>query len=189
MEFRIRFDISPGIIEKILFSMAAGNPMSDNQEWDFMHQNSPSNSSIESRITIDYVFGIICFLLLIPTLMVAFGEFMDIIDFFEYGGDWGDILVWLLYTTTMFSILLISGLYLTDSNLMKSDSIKIGSGIFIIIISIVNLISRLNDFHEEMRNWGFGEFWLDFLYWPSTHERLELVFLGFIIGFMILKKR
>ena len=60
--------------------------------------------------------------------------------------DMGDILVWALYTTTILSILLISGLYFTDSNFMKSDSIRIGSGIFIIIISIVNLISRLYDF-------------------------------------------
>ena len=163
--------------------------MSDNSEWDFMNQKSPSNSSHESRITIDYIFGVICFLLLIPTLMVAFGEFRDIIDFFEYGGDMGDILVWALYTTTILSILLISGLYFTDSNFMKSDSIRIGSGIFIIIISIVNLIFRLYDFQQERRNWGFDEFWLDHLYWPSTHERLELVFLGIIIGFMIIKKR
>ena len=166
--------------------MVGGVPMSDAPEWDFMNQKNPSNSSNRSRLTIHYVFGIICFLLLIPTLMVSFGEFMDIIDFFEYGGDMGDVLVWILYTTTIFSILLISGLYFTDS--MKSDSIRIGSGFFIITISIVNLISRLHDFQEERRNWGFDEFWLDFLYWPSTHERLELVFLGIIIGFLIVKR-
>ena len=113
----------------------------------------------------------------------------DIIDFFEYGGDTGDILVWLLYTTTIFSILLLSGLYFTDSKFMESDSIRISSGIFIITISILNLISRLYDFQEEAKNHGIGEFWLDFLYWPSTHERLELVFLGIVIGFLIVKKR
>ena len=160
--------------------------MSDAPEWDFMNQKNTSNSSNISKLTIDYIFGIMCFLLLIPTLMVAFGEFMDIIDFFEYGGDFGDVLVWMLYTTTIFSILLISGLYFTDS--IKSDSFRIGSGFFIITISIANLISRLNDFQEERRNWGFDEFWLDFLYWPSTHERLELVFLGIIIGFLIVKR-
>lgn len=31
-------------------------------------------------------------------------------------------------------------------------------------------------------------FSLDFLYWPSTHERLELVFLGIIIGAFAIKK-
>lgn len=163
--------------------------MVDSPEWDFMNQNSPLKSSGASQITLHYVFGVICFLLLFPTIMVAFGEFMDIIDFFEYGGDMGDILVWILYTTTIFSILLISGLFFTDSNIMKSDSIRISSGIFIITISIVNLISRLYDFQEEAKNYGIGEFWLDFLYWPSTHERLELVFLGIIIGFLIVKKR
>ncbi|RPG71631.1 MAG: hypothetical protein CBD52_004405 [Euryarchaeota archaeon TMED192] len=163
--------------------------MADNSEWDFMNQKGSSKSSDKSRFTIDYGFGVICFFLLIPTLVVAFGEFMDIIDFFEYGGDSGDILVWILYTTTIFSILVISGFYFTDSNIMKSDSIRIGSGIFIITISIVNLISRIYDFQAEKRNFGFDEFWLDYLYWPSTHERLELVFLGVIIGFLIIKKR
>lgn len=163
--------------------------MSDNSEWVFMNQKSPLNSPGESQITVNYIFGVFCLLLLIPTLMVAFGEFMDIIDFFEYGGDGGDILVWVLYTATIFSILLISGLYFTDSKFMESDSIRISSGFFIITISILNLISRLHDLREEGMNYGFSDFWLDFLYWPSTHERLELVFLGIIIGFLIVKKR
>ena len=110
--------------------------MSDNSEWDFMNQKSPLNSPGESQITVNYIFGVFCLLLLIPTLMVAFGEFMDIIT-----------------------------------------------------ISILNLISRLHDLREEGMNYGFSDFWLDFLYWPSTHERLELVFLGIIIGFLIVKKR
>ncbi len=160
--------------------------MSDAPEWDFMNQKSPSNPSNNSRFTLDYVFGIICFILLIPTLLVAFGEFMDIIDFFEYGGDIRDVLVWMLYTTTIFSILLISGFYFTNS--MKSDSTRIGSGYFIIAISIANLLSRLNDFQEGIRNWGFGELWLDYLYWPTTHESFELAFLGIVIGFFIIRK-
>ena len=52
----------------------------------------------------------------------------------------------------------------------------------------VNLISRFSDFEEERKNIGFDGSWLDFLYWSRTHETLELVFLGIIIGFFILKK-
>ncbi len=160
--------------------------MSDGPEWDFMKLNNNSKQSSKPTSRIHYVFGISCYLLLIPTLVVAYGEFMDIIDFFEYGGDVGDVLVWVLYTATICSILLISGLHFTDS--LKTDSFRIGSGIFIITISVVNLIFRLYDFKEERGYYGFDEFWLDYLYWPSTHERLELVFLGIIIGFLIMKK-
>ena len=55
----------------------------------------------------------------------------------------------------------------------------------------MNLFSRFSDFEKERRaarEWGVEEFWLDFLYWPSTHERLELAFLGIIIGFFVIKK-
>jgi hypothetical protein len=33
------------------------------------------------------------------------------------------------------------------------------------------------------------EFWLSFIFWPSTHERLELVILGIIIGFFVIKEK
>ena len=97
-----------------------------------------------------------------------------------------DVLSWVVYSTTILSILLISGLQFTG--LIKSTSWKLVCGGFIIAISIMNLFSRLSDFGKERREWGYDEFWLDFLYWPSTHERLELAFLGIIIGFFVIKK-
>ena len=97
-----------------------------------------------------------------------------------------DVRSWILYSTTILSILLISGLHFTG--LIKSTSWKLVSGGFIIAISIMNLFSRFSDFGKERREWGIDEFWLDFLYWPSTHERLELAFLGIIIGFFVIKK-
>ena len=143
-------------------------------------------SSEDSKYTLEYIFGIFCLLLLLPTAILAFGEYIDIIDYFEYGGDTTDIISWILYTATIFSILLISGLKFTGN--IKSNTVRVGSGIFIILLSIINLISRISDFDEEMKNIGFDESWLEFLYWSSTHETLELVFLGIIIGFFILKK-
>ena len=175
------------VVEKIHFSIIGGDLMSNTPEWDFMNEKATSHSPEKSKITLDYAFGILCFFLLMPTLLLAFGEFMDTIDFIEYGADIWDFVSWFLYTTTIFSILLISGFHFTG--VLKSESARIGSGVFLITISIVNLISRFYDFREQRGNWGIsGESWLEFLYWPSTHERLELVFLGVIIGFLIIKK-
>tara|TARA_B100001113_G_scaffold222027_1_gene182077 strand:- start:559 stop:1020 length:462 start_codon:yes stop_codon:yes gene_type:complete len=143
-------------------------------------------SSEDSKYTLEYVFGIFCLLLLLPTAILAFGEYRNIIDYFEYGGDFNDVISWILYTATIFSILFISGLKFTGN--IKSNTVRVGSGIFIILLSTVNLISRISDFDEERKNLGFDDSWLEFLYWSSTHETLELVFLGIVIGFFILKR-
>jgi len=143
-------------------------------------------SSNVSKYSTEYFFGVFCLLLLIPAAILSFGEYRDIIDYFEYGGDFNDVISWILYTTTIFSVLFISGLKFTGN--IKSNNVRVGSGFFIILLSIVNLISRFSDFEEEKKNIGFDGSWLDFFYWPSSHETIELVFLGIIIGFFILKK-
>jgi len=143
-------------------------------------------SSEDSKYTLEYIFGIFCLLLLLPAAILAFGEYRDIIDYFEYGGDTTDIISWAIYTATIFSILFISGLKFTGN--IKSNTVRVGSGILIILLSIVNLISRFSDFEKERRNIGFDGSRLEFLYWSSTQEILELVFLGIIIGFFILKR-
>ena len=61
--------------------------MSNTPEWDYMNEKNTSHSSEKSKITLDYAFGILCFFLLMPTLLLAFGEFMDTVDFIEYGAD------------------------------------------------------------------------------------------------------
>jgi hypothetical protein len=152
----------------------------------FAIENQSPTPLDNSRSPIEILFGVFCLLLLIPATFVAFGEFRDIIDYFEYGGDMSDVRSWILYSTTILSILFISGLRFIG--LIKSTSSKLVSGGFIIVISIMNLFSRFSDFGKERREWGIDEFWLDFLYWPSTHERLELVFLGIIIGVFVIKK-
>ena len=152
----------------------------------FSFENQSGNPPDNSQSPFEILFGIICLVLLIPATFVAFGEFRYIIDYFEYGGDMSDVRSWILYSTTILSILLISGLHFTG--LIKSTSWKLVCGGFIIAISIMNLFSRFSDFGKERREWGIDEFWLDFLYWPSTHERLELAFLGIIIGFFVIKK-
>ena len=151
-----------------------------------MHDDKMLGSSDDSKYSSEYVFGVFCLLLLLPATILSFGEYRDIIDYFEYGGDFNDIISWILYTATIFSVLFISGLKFTGN--IRSKNVRVGSGIFIIMLSIMNLISRFSDFEEERENMGFDESWIEYLYWPSTHETLELVFLGIIIGFFILKK-
>ena len=155
----------------------------------FAIENQSAAPPDNSRSPFEILFGIICLVLLIPATFVAFGEFRYIIDYFEYGGDMSDVRTWILYSTTILSILLISGLHFIG--LIKSTSWKLICGGFIIVISIMNLFSRFSDFGKERRaarEWGVEEFWLGFLYWPSTQERLELAFLGIIIGFFVIKK-
>jgi hypothetical protein len=38
------------------------------------------------------------------------------------------------------------------------------------------------------QDWGWEPSALEYLSWPSTHERIELVFLGAVIGLLIMKK-
>ena len=144
--------------------------------------------SVEDSISLlDMFLGTFCLILLAPAMIIAWGEYRDIIDYFEYGGDMSDVWRWLLYTITITSILLVSGLHFLGR--LKSDSVRLGSGIFVILLSLLNLLSRLSEFDTEMKRYGIEEFWGVFIYWPSTHERLELVILGIIIGFFIIRTR
>ena len=140
-----------------------------------------------SKSSLDMFVGTACLILIAPTIMIAWGEFRDIIDYFEYGGNMGDVWRWLLYTITIISILLVTGLHFLGR--LRSDSVRLGSGIFIVLISLLNLFSRISDFDIEMKNLGIDEFWVDFIYWSSTHDRLELVILGIIIGFFVIKEK
>ena len=119
--------------------------------------------------------------------MISWGEFRYIVDYFEYGGNMSDVWRWILYTATIISILLVSGLYFFG--ILRSDSVRLGAGISVISISILNLISRFYEFESEMNRYGIEEFWSDYMYRPSTHERLELVILGIIIGFFVIRSK
>ena len=94
----------------------------------FSFENQSGNPPDNSQSPFEILFGIICLVLLIPAIFVAFGEFRYIIDYFEYGGDMSDVLSWILYSTTIISILLISGLHFTG--LIKSTSWKLVCGGF-----------------------------------------------------------
>lgn len=150
--------------------------------------NVMRGESIEgSRLTLDMLVGTFCLLLLVPTVIISWGEFRYIVDYFEYGGNMSDVWRWILYTATIISILLVSGLYFLG--MLRPDSVRLGAGISVISISILNILSRFFEIDSEMNSYGIEEFWTDYLYRPSTHERLELVILGIIIGFFVIRSK
>ena len=61
-----------------------------------MHDDKMLTSSDDLKYSLEYVIGFFCLLLLLPAAIISFGEYRDIIDYFEYGGDINDIISWIL---------------------------------------------------------------------------------------------
>ena len=119
--------------------------------------------------------------LLLPTAAIALLELSDQIEYGEFR--W--IISSLLFSLTMISILLISGLNLVG--FLKSDNLKMGAGIYLIFLSMLNLLMRVSNLNYDREMWYVMP-WFDFIQLPMAHERLELAFLGIIIGALIMKK-
>tara|TARA_Y100001970_G_C13993118_1_gene729274 strand:- start:63 stop:515 length:453 start_codon:yes stop_codon:yes gene_type:complete len=119
--------------------------------------------------------------LLLPTAAIALLELSDQIEYGEFR--W--IISSLLFSLTMISILLISGLNLVG--FLKSDNLKMGAGIYLIFLSMLNLLMRMSNLNNDREMWYVMP-WFDFIQLPMAHERLELAFLGIIIGALIMKK-
>tara|TARA_B100000575_G_scaffold182382_1_gene146497 strand:- start:2892 stop:3362 length:471 start_codon:yes stop_codon:yes gene_type:complete len=133
--------------------------------------------------------GALFLLLILPTIAISLGELSDLADSLEYGGEVSDMRNSLIYSVTTVSILLVLGLYYLGA--IKSRRSKLASGWSLVSLSLLNILCRLQDFREEIRTnqsfgWEFSGF--EYLSWPSTHERIELVFLGAVIGLLIMKK-
>ena len=119
--------------------------------------------------------------LLLPTAAIALLELSDQIEYGEFR--W--IISSIIFSLTMVSILLISGLNLVG--FLKSDNLKMGAGIYLIFLSMLNLLMRMSNLNQEREMWYVMP-WFDFIQLPMAHERLELAFLGIIIGALIMKK-
>ena len=119
--------------------------------------------------------------LLLPTAAIALLELSDQIEYGEFR--W--IISSILFSLTIVSILLISGLNLVG--FLKSDNLKIVAGIYLIFLSMLNLLMRMSNINYDREMWYVMP-WFDFIQLPMAHERLELAFLGFIIGALIMKK-
>ena len=119
--------------------------------------------------------------LLLPTAAIALLELSDQIEYGEFR--W--IISSILFSLTIVSILLISGLNLVG--FLKSDNLKMGAGIYLIFLSMLNLLMRMSNLNYDREMW-FVMPWFDFIQLPMAHERLELALLGIIIGALIMKK-
>ena len=120
--------------------------------------------------------------LLLPTAAIALLELSDQI---EFGGEFRWIISSILFSLTMISILLISGLNLVG--FLKSDTLKMVAGIYLICLSMLNLLMRMSNLNYDREMWWGGS-WFDFIQLPMAHEQLELAILGIIIGALIMKK-
>ena len=128
------------------------------------------------------IIGVISLLMILPTAAIALLELSDEIEFGEFR--W--IISSILFSLTIVSILLISGLNLVG--FLKSDNLKMGAGIYLISLSILNLNLRMSNLSHDRENWYFAQTWFEFIQLPMVHERLELAILGIIIGALIMKK-
>ena len=120
--------------------------------------------------------------LLLPTAAIALLELSDQIEYGEFR--W--IISSIIFSLTMVSILLISGLNLVG--FLKSDNLKMGAGIYLIFLSMLNLLMRMSNLSYDREMWWYEMPWFDFIQLHMAHERLELAFLGIIIGALIMKK-
>ncbi len=143
----------------------------------------------ENTSPTEIALGVTFLLLILPTISISIGELSDVADSLEYGGEVSDMRNSLIYSVTTVSILLVLGLYYLGA--IKSRRSKLASGWSLVFLSLLNVLCRLQDFREEIRmnqlsGWELSG--LEYLVWPSTHERIELVFLGAVIGLLIMKK-
>ena len=139
--------------------------------------------------SLDVAIGALFLILILPVMSLSLRELTDIADSLEYGADMIDMVNSLIYSLTTISILLVLGLYYLGG--IKTRVAKVASGLTLIFLSMVNILCRVGDFSRELqrnREWGWVGSMFEYLSWPSTHERIELAFLGAIVGLLIMKK-
>ena len=144
--------------------------------------DSDSQMPNDSNSAISMIVGTTSLVLVLPAVIIALMELMDQIEY----GDFKWIIYSMVFSLTIISILLISGLYL--AGLINSDNTKMGVGIYLIALSALNLLIRLSYLNEERGMWFGGGSWFEFIQNTWVNEQLELAFLGILIGALIMKK-
>ena len=144
--------------------------------------NPGSQMPNESNSAISMIVGTTALVLVLPVVVIAL---MELMDYIEYDSEFKWIIYSMVFSLTIISILLISGLYL--AGLINSGNTKMGAGIYLIALSGLNLLLRFRNLNEYHKEWG-NLSWFEFMQWPQTHEQLELAFLGILIGALIMKK-
>ena len=144
--------------------------------------DSDSQMPNDSNSAISMIVGTTALVLVLPAVIIALMELMDQIEY----GDFKWIIYSMVFSLTIISILLISGLYL--AGLINSDNTKMGAGIYLISLSALNLLIRLSYLNEERGMWFGGGSWFEFIQNTWVNEQLELAFLGILIGALMMKK-
>ena len=137
----------------------------------------------------EIVLGAFFLILVLPAISIALGELSQVADSLEYDGTAGDIRNSLIYSLTSIMTLFALGLYYLGA--IKTKIRKQAAGGTLIALALFNFLCRLGDFQRELqrnREGGWDGPILEFLSSSSTHERIELVFLGAIIGLLVMKK-
>ena len=137
----------------------------------------------------EIVLGAFFLILVLPAISIAVGELSQVADSLEYSGTTVDIRNSLIYSLTSIMTLLVLGLYYLGA--IKTKIRKQAAGGTLVALALLNFLCRLGDFQRELqqnREWGWDESILEYLSWSSTHERIELVLLGAIIGLLVMKK-
>ena len=145
--------------------------------------DSDSQMPNERNSAISMIVGTTSLVLVLPAVIIALMELLDQIDM---GAEFKWIIYSIIFSVTIISILLISGLYL--AGLINSDNTKMGVGIYLIALSALNLLIRLSYLNEERGMWFGGGSWFEFIQNTWVNEQLELAFLGILIGALIMKK-
>ncbi|HJO42512.1 MAG TPA: hypothetical protein QF508_03805 [Candidatus Thalassarchaeaceae archaeon] len=147
--------------------------------------NSGSQMPNESNSATSMIVGTTALVLVLPAVIIALMELMNHI---EYNSEFKWIIYSMVFSLTIISILLISGLYL--AGLINSDNTKMGAGIYLIALSGLNLLLRFSNLNDQLRMMAAGQpgHWFEFMQLHWVHEQLELAFLGLLIGALIMKK-
>ena len=152
--------------------------------------NSGSQMPNENNSEISMIVGTTALVLLLPTSVIALFELLDLIEY----GDFKWISYSIIFSLTIISILLISGLYLV--RLINSENTKRSLGIYLIALSGLNLLIRFRNlidsysYEKEWRVEYLGESfsWFDYIQLSWVHEQLELSFLGMLVGIFIMTR-
>ncbi|MFL2956198.1 MAG: hypothetical protein CND29_03500 [Marine Group II euryarchaeote MED-G36] len=142
--------------------------------------NPGSQMPNESNSATSMIVGTTALVLVLPVVVISLMELQWQIDM---GAEFKWIIYSIIFSVTIISILAISGAHITG---FLPTALKIPSGVYLMALSGLNLLVRLNDFNDIQPYYSTS--WFEFMQQPWVHEPLELSFLGFLIAALIMKK-
>tara|TARA_B100000902_G_scaffold61590_1_gene68664 strand:- start:66944 stop:67405 length:462 start_codon:yes stop_codon:yes gene_type:complete len=146
----------------------------------FTNPSSQQSTNDDNTSAIGMIIGVTTLALILPAAVISLMELQWQIDM---GAEFKWIIYSIIFSVTIISILAISGAHITG---FLPTALKIPSGVYLMALSGLNLLVRLNDFNDIQPYYSTS--WFEFMQQPWVHEPLELSFLGFLIAALIMKK-